>query len=202
MGFFRKVWDMASKLHPAFWVVPSVTFGALVALLASADDKIAPAVISLLGVLIGGALTAAVGLVVVKSAQRAQLTASIWPQRVKIHQEAFTHWTQCTNVIFGDEEEHYKVLSDARTWWDENCLYLSEDVSKRFYDMLTAVRLHRQIVEVGKGQGDPHYRESIEKNFATIMETGRIISEGAGRHIPDAMMKDLADLADAARRPE
>jgi ABC-type nitrate/sulfonate/bicarbonate transport system permease component len=85
MLFFRKVWKLASELHPAFWVVPSFIAGVLVALLVNADDKITPAVISLLGVMIGGALTAAVGLAVAITAQRAQLTTSIWPQRLKVH---------------------------------------------------------------------------------------------------------------------
>jgi hypothetical protein len=46
---------------------PLVIFGALVALLANADDKIALAVISLLDMIIGGG----------------QLTAFIWSQRMK-----------------------------------------------------------------------------------------------------------------------
>jgi hypothetical protein len=201
MRFFRKVWYMASKLHPAFWVVPSFILGALVALLVNVDDKIAPAVITLLGVLIGGALTAAVGLAVASTTQRAQLTASIWPQRMKVHQEAFKHWARCRSVIFGDEYQRDQTLYEARMWWDDNCLYLSEEVSKHFFDMLADVRLHHHLVDDGRGKGDPAHVDKIKANFSSIMETGRVIADGAGRHISESFIKEIADFDEAMTPP-
>jgi hypothetical protein len=59
------------------------------------------------------------------------------------------------------------------------------------------VRLHHHLVEDGRGKGDPARVEQIKENFNSIMETGRVIADGAGRHISEDFIKEIAGFADA-----
>jgi hypothetical protein len=201
MGFFRNAWIVRGRVHPAFWVVPSFVIGALVALFVNADDKIAPAVISLFGVLVGGTLTGMIGLIVANTTQRAQLTTSIWPARMKAHQEAFKQWARCKAVMY-DDKRRDQTLYEARQWWDENCLYLSDTVSQRFFNMIIDVKQQHHLLKAMESSRDRADRDAFTKNLDAIMETAKIIAEGAGRHIPEEFIKEISRMSDEAKQPE
>lgn len=143
MRSFHDAWSASATVHPAWWAVLSFILGALAAMLAGANSTIAPAVISLAGVGIGALIARGTA----RAGQQAQLTASIWPQRMRAHQDAFLHWRRCSEVVHAAEDDRTPVLSAAQLWWDENCLYLSEEASEQFAKMLLRVRMHRGLVE-------------------------------------------------------
>ncbi|MEM8958829.1 MAG: hypothetical protein AAGC86_13575 [Pseudomonadota bacterium] len=149
-------------------------------------------------ILITGAIGAGVTFVATKSDQRAQLTATIWPERMKAHQRALHHWRECAGHTYADQQQRDEVLMRARSWWFENDLYLSGDASTGFKEMLDAVWIHQDLVEDGRGKKDPELAKQVKKNYAKIQKAGQLIQSGAGSRISEDLIKKLMPPSDDA----
>ena len=60
-----------------------------------------------------------------------QLKTAALDVRLQKHQEAYTLWR---NMLFNlrEEEELYSAIDACQEFWENNCLYLTEDVRKAF----------------------------------------------------------------------
>src|SRR4051794_2470787 len=64
----------------------SIVFGAISALLVNITKEALPAVLALLGVVLGGAIAAGTNIITAQAARRAQIVTATWPRRVEVHQ--------------------------------------------------------------------------------------------------------------------
>jgi hypothetical protein len=63
--------------------------GVIPALLINVTKGALPAVLALLGVILGGAIAAGTNIITAQAARRAQIVAATWPRRVEVHQAGF-----------------------------------------------------------------------------------------------------------------
>lgn len=143
-----------------------------------------------MGVVVGGIIAGASA----RSSQQTQIAASVWSQRMKAHQEAFSLWGRCITLVHSEENEQLTNLREAREWWNNNCLYLSEEAREQFPKMIERVRAHRGLVEEGRGRRDAAMTEAVRENFRQIRETGRVIAKGAGGHLSDRLLEELSQV--------
>jgi len=84
-------------------VASGVVIGALIgfvpALLFNITRDALPAVLGLLGVIIGGLISAATTIVAAFSARRSQLVEATWVRRFEVHQEGFMLWWRVVHPI-------------------------------------------------------------------------------------------------------
>jgi hypothetical protein len=93
-----------------------------------------------------------------------QLKTAALDLRLQKHQEAYTLWR---NLLFNlrKEEDLYKAIEDCQKFWENNCLYLTEEVRKAFHsayvlavdfknlpreDTDSIKEWHKEITEAGK----------------------------------------------------
>ena len=84
-----------------WWLLAAVciVLGAIPALLVNVTREALPAVLALLGVILGGAIAAGTNFVTAQAARRAQIVAATWPRRVEAHQAGFEMWWRIMGVI-------------------------------------------------------------------------------------------------------
>lgn len=68
---------------------------------------------------------------------RHQLKMAALDKRLQAHQEAFSFWAKMNKTPYG--EEFKKLHSECSSWWDNNCLYLDQNVRTEFLSSITAM---------------------------------------------------------------
>ena len=93
-----------------------------------------------------------------------QLKMAALDTRLQKHQEAYTLWR---NLLFNlrNDDELYSSIDKCQKFWEENCLYLTDEVRKAYYtafilagdfhklpkeDPSTIREWHKEITEAGK----------------------------------------------------
>lgn len=61
-------------------------------------------------------------------------------------------------------EEFKKLHSECSSWWDNNCLYLDQNVRTEFLSSITAMNQHHLLVQCG------------QKNFWTYADTEKLFN--------------------------
>ena len=75
---------------------------------------------------------------------RHQLRLAAVDKRLQVHQEAFTIWRKMLEFAYGDEIG--KVVLEAQSWWEKNCIYLEPEVRQAFVDAYSAIHTHGSLV--------------------------------------------------------
>lgn len=124
-----------------------------------------------------------------------QLRMVALERRLQAHQEAFALWRRLFFLTYGDDQESLNdVARESRTWWDNNCLYLSKEVADAFLSAIfIATRLHdlhwRQTTLLSSAQME-QLTDSMEKNWEKLKSAGEIIADGIG--LPSPNLEELA----------
>lgn len=184
-------------LSPAPWwllVAVGILAGAIPALLVNVTKETLPAVLALLGVILGGAIAAGTNFVTAQAARRAQIVAATWPRRVEAHQAAFEIWWRVMEVIY-ESKNRRTVILEAQEWWSKNCLYLSEDARTGFKRMISLASNHADLVEAYRGTGDKAGTQAVRESWAEIVAVGQSLAEGAGGHLSDQVIEELRGKA-------
>lgn len=176
------------------WIAAGVVLGAVPALLLEVSREAVPAVLALLGVVLGGAIAAGVNVVMAQANRRAQIVTATWPRRVEAHQAAFALWWRLTGLVFKTDELG-PVVMEAQDWWAANCLYLSEQARTDFKRMLGLASNHAMLAESYRGTGDESGTRAVKENWKEIMAVGPILAEGAGCHLSDQVLRELRSKA-------
>jgi hypothetical protein len=96
--------------------------GTVLVLVVGASRDVTTALIGLLGVLLGGAVSATANFVLAREGVRAQITAATWSKRLNAHQEAYFWWQKCWRAVWKDEVRQ-ELFTEADEWYLHNCLY-------------------------------------------------------------------------------
>jgi hypothetical protein len=94
-----------------------------------------------------------------------------------------------SGVYEADPVKRGAVFNEAYDWYQNNCLYLTEDARDGFRRMYFAAHIHQAMVDAGFG--DKKQTEKIEENWEKIVSLDRALIEGAGGHVSDAMLREL-----------
>lgn len=171
-------------------VAAGILIGVVPALSLNITKEVLPAVLALLGVMLGGAIAAGTSIAIAHAARRAQVVAATWSRRVEAHQAGFELWWRLKEVIH-DSEKRGTVILDAQEWWSKNCLYLSEDARTEFKLMINRASTYARLVETGPGTDSENAARLIEKIWENIDAVGPIIAQGAGCHLSDQLLDEL-----------
>jgi hypothetical protein len=100
------------------------------------DANILPALIGLLGVLLGVFITGLWSYFIAKINYRNQLRLAALDKRLAAHQEAYLlcYELYCKHKSSGDERD--KVQKKCEDWFLRNCLYLGPRSNSKFNDLL------------------------------------------------------------------
>ena len=141
------------------------------------------AIIGLLGILLGSAITSSVIFISDQQDRKQQLEMAALTERLEAHQEAYARWWYILHIILdGDSAELVDSVKVAREWWSNHHLYLAPDASKAFMNFTQATINQIYDWEVdstlgsSRGKIDEKYREDI-------ILSGLIIPAGVG--LPD-----------------
>jgi len=97
---------------------------------------------------------------------RHQLKTAALDKRLQAHQEAFSFWARMNKTPCGEEFE--KLHVECSNWWDNNCLYLDQNVRSEFLSSITAMNQHYLFVKCG--QDHSWTFADTEKLFNAITE--------------------------------
>lgn len=178
--FPRWLWLAASVVLPA--VVLAIFFSI-------SRDTDFPAVLTLLGVIIGGVIAAGTNLITAQANRQAQIVATTWSRRIVAHQVGFAWWWRITDLVYKPKELG-PVILEAHDWWVANCLYLSEQAQKEFKMMPHLAKEHNKIVDDNRGVGVDGAR-IVQENMDKIVKVGQILTDGADRHLSQQVLEDL-----------
>ena len=184
-------------VSPVPWwllVAAGVVAGSIPALLVNVTREALPAVLALLGVILGGAIAAGTNFVTAQAARRAQIVGATWPRRVEVHQAGFEMWWRVTGVIYSADDRG-PVTMEAQEWWSKNCLYLSEEARTGFKRMISLASSHADLVEAYRGTGDKSGTQAVKESWADIVAVGQALAEGAGCHLSDQVLEELKGKA-------
>ena len=189
-----------AALSPVPWwllVAAGIVAGATPALLVNVTREALPAVLALLGVILGGAIAAGTNFVTAQAARRAQIVGATWPRRVEVHQAGFEMWWRVTGVIYSADDRG-PVTMEAQEWWSKNCLYLSEEARTGFKRMISLASSHADLVEAYRGTGDKSGTQAVKESWADIVAVGQALAEGAGTHLSEQVLDELKGKAPSA----
>jgi len=117
---------------------------------------------------------------------RKRYHASIFPKRLKVHQEAFAWRRPLLEALSSqDTGEVMKVTLDALQWWDDNCLYLDEKSRQYFYDLIVEARRNAiQFKEHSKAPSE--WANDTRELWRKLDRTFNAVTEGVGaKYLPD-----------------
>ena len=187
-------------LSPVPWwllAASCIVLGAIPALLVNLTKEALPAVLALLGVILGGAIAAGTNMVTAQAARRAQIVAATWPRRVEVHQAGFEMWWRIMGVIY-ESENCGAVILEAQEWWSKNWLYLSENARTGFKRMISLANNHADLAEAYRGTGDKVGTQAVKESWAEIVAVGQALAEGAGTRLSEQVLNELKGKAPPA----
>ena len=86
-------------------------------------------------------------------------------RRLEAHQQAYAMWYRLIWVIHASRQERAKVITEARNFWTNNCLYLEKNTRKEFDIIIKLVDDYSDKLEMGKRSTDAIQKEKISKDF-------------------------------------
>ena len=78
--------------------------------------------------------------------RRHQLSMAALEARLRIHQEAYTLWSQLRRSVH-DRDKIIGVVGECQNWWEGNCLYLDPKVREAFRFAYMSAANHKDILE-------------------------------------------------------
>jgi hypothetical protein len=177
----RRIWLL--KAPGLLLFLSAFCIGVILGLVVS--GKWTTALVGLLGVGVGGALSVWTSLLSARETQRGQIMSATWSERVGAHQQAL-QWIRKLSQTSSGEREHLDEMKrsyeDARTWFSRNDLYLSVEARRMF----TAILQHMHTLHLSPWREKPlNIQKQMAKDFDNAQ---RVITEGVGGHIIDEML--------------
>jgi hypothetical protein len=99
-----------------------------------------------------------------------QMRLAALDKRLEVHQKAFTLWYRL--VYLSSEKDPNQFLVDCQTWWEQHCLYLTEEAVRAFHKAVVAANDLRSL-----GYDSPD-RVGIAAFRADVRAAGPIITAG------------------------
>lgn len=86
-------------------------------------------------------------------------------KRIQAHQEAFSIWYKLIWIIHSSTDERMHVISEARKFWLENCLYLEKNTRKEFDIVIRLVDGYSLKLQIAKEEKDPNEKEELRQDY-------------------------------------
>lgn len=125
--------------------------------------------LGLFGVVIGALVSEFSHHQVAREERRHQLRLAALDRRLQAHQEAFSLWRQILKDI-DDRARITQTVADCQEWWNNNCLYLTEDARQAFVQAYLLAHARNEILSSG---GSVTVRD-----FEMIKRAGDLIVQG------------------------
>jgi hypothetical protein len=123
---------------------------------------------------------------------RHQLRLAAIDKRLQVHQEAFELWRLLIAKIHSDDIR--SAVQECVEWWEKNCLYLEESARNAFSRAMWSANDHKMLLDLPFR--DSATVESVQKNWANIMDAGNIILNAVSLPgLTDAEKEELEQLA-------
>ncbi|MCC7361985.1 MAG: hypothetical protein IT317_21050 [Anaerolineales bacterium] len=139
--------------HPMFGLfafVVGVSIAGGFILWAAIAMGVADTGIAFFGVLLGSTVSVLTQIYKSESDSKQQLRLAALERRLETHQKAYSLWRE---MLFPKEVENetkydatLRVVIKCQTWFDENCLYLSQEAQLAFRDAWQAAENHADLV--------------------------------------------------------
>jgi hypothetical protein len=125
---------------------------------------------ALFGVIIGAIVPSLFQSISSESDRKNQLRLAGLSERLRTHQEAYSLWRKL--LCNGGRDEIMGVTKECQEWWDNNCIYLSEDARKAFYKAFHSASDHLLSMK------NKESAALIKQQWTNVVEAGRIIVAG------------------------
>ena len=119
------------------------------------------ALLTLLGIFIGAFIT----LFVQWYDQKTKFRLVAIEKRLQTHQEAFSWWYKLIWVIHSPSDVRIPVLTEARNFWLNKCLFLERKTRKEFDIVIKLVDGYSDKLQYGKETSDPVEKDKIRQDF-------------------------------------
>lgn len=86
-------------------------------------------------------------------------------KRLCTHQEAFSLWHKLIRIIHSPSDEKIPVITEARNFWINNCLYLEKNTCKEFDIVIKLVDGYADKLQHAKLTFDPNEKEKIRQDY-------------------------------------
>lgn len=126
------------------------------------------ALIGIAGTLVGAMITLAVQWFIAKRQQKDLFRLAALDKRLEKHQEAFALWRRLVSSL-QSETRRGESVAECQAWWEQNCLYLTEEVRKGFYHAFISSEL--AVCD------NPEVRTKVRTD---ILGLGKIIEKAVG----------------------
>ena len=141
---------------------------------------------TLMGIIIGGGISATVSLLVAKENRKQQWELAALDKRLEVHQAAYALWQRIVGAVY-DSDQIGKVVVEAQDWWNNNCLYLDITSRQAFRACLLSAGNHKDLL---MGLRDEKSRNMIKDSWDTIMKPGQTLPAGVA--LPDLGEQELS----------
>lgn len=109
-------------------------------------------------------------------------------KRLQAHQEAYAHVIDANLFMYLKDDEYQKGLQRLHEWWNQHCLYLSQEAWDAVFDVYSAVVMHRQHQIMLSG---PCTAEQRRKAIEGTLEAARIVRAAATRIVGSVSLPTL-----------
>lgn len=86
-------------------------------------------------------------------------------KRLQTHQEAFSLWYKLIWVIHSPSDDRIPVITEARNFWLNNCLYLEKNTRKEFDIVIRLVDGYSLKLQIAKDEKDSHKKEELIQDY-------------------------------------
>lgn len=107
-----------------------------------------------------------------EGAQRNRLRLAALEKRLEAHQKAYSLWRKLFHAMYSDQLP--TVVVECQDWWENNCLYLTDDVRDAFVGAYFAAHNHQGLLQSGAETAE------VRANFAQVESCGKVIVKSAG----------------------
>jgi len=102
-------------------------------------------------------------------------------KKLAAHQRAFSLSRKMFFAIHNPEDEKYKVGREAFEFWEENCLYMSNEVRNEFINAYWNFMNYKIYLEAWKSSSNPKEKESnfykMNEKFEQIKNVQKVIDK-------------------------
>jgi len=102
-------------------------------------------------------------------------------KKLEVHQKAFLLSRRMFFAIHNPDDEKYKVGQEAFEFWEENCLFMSNEVRNEFINAYWNFMNYKIYVEVWKSSSNPKEKKSkfyeMNEKFEQVKNVQKVIEK-------------------------
>ena len=129
-----------------------------------------PALLGLLGVVLGAKLTLRHQEKLASLDRKHRLSVAALEKRLEAHQTAYALWWKLHGALHGSELS--QVVYECQEWWKSNCLYLEREARQAFHGAYHAADLHATLLELLRESKTQKNRDAVQENWDIIVGAG------------------------------